>query len=197
MARARWETADLAHQPQNGRPPAQECRLPVNLERQLPEAYSPHRARTQLSGTRWHLVWVLRRGSRKKLELSCWVSLGSGWRIMANTGISGSSTTPTTAADDPFSAPDPRKFAANHIPNILPHERVFPIQIGSELFKLSGASISSDGASLSQTPTRNLIDACQHLHTFPNTSSARSTKPKPRAKTLALPSARSTSTVTP
>lgn len=34
------------------------------------------------------------------------------------------------------------------IPHILPHERVFPIQIGSELFKLSGASISSDGASL-------------------------------------------------
>ncbi len=33
------------------------------------------------------------------------------------------------------------------IPDILPRERVFPIQIGSELFKLSGASISSDGAS--------------------------------------------------
>lgn len=31
------------------------------------------------------------------------------------------------------------------IPQILPHERVFPIQIGSELFKLSGASLSSDG----------------------------------------------------
>ena len=31
------------------------------------------------------------------------------------------------------------------IPHILPHERVFPIQIGTELFKLSGASISSDG----------------------------------------------------
>lgn len=35
----------------------------------------------------------------------------------------------------------------NKIPNILPHERVFPIQIGSELFKLSGASISSDAPS--------------------------------------------------
>lgn len=33
------------------------------------------------------------------------------------------------------------------IPMILPHERVFPIQIGSELFKLSGASISSDSPS--------------------------------------------------
>ncbi|TVY71467.1 Uncharacterized protein LSUE1_G007956 [Lachnellula suecica] len=31
------------------------------------------------------------------------------------------------------------------IPEILPHERVFPIQIGSDLFRLSGASISSDG----------------------------------------------------
>lgn len=31
------------------------------------------------------------------------------------------------------------------IPEHLPHERVFPIQIGSGLFRLSGASISSDG----------------------------------------------------
>lgn len=31
------------------------------------------------------------------------------------------------------------------IPKILPHERVFPIQIGTELIKLSGASLSSDG----------------------------------------------------
>ncbi|RYP42098.1 hypothetical protein DL767_000463 [Monosporascus sp. MG133] len=35
----------------------------------------------------------------------------------------------------------------SQIPNILPHERVFPIQIGCELFKLSGASISSDAPS--------------------------------------------------
>ncbi|VBB78343.1 Putative protein of unknown function [Podospora comata] len=35
----------------------------------------------------------------------------------------------------------------SHIPKILPHERVFPIQIGSELFKLSGASLSSDAPS--------------------------------------------------
>lgn len=33
------------------------------------------------------------------------------------------------------------------IPQILPRERVFPIQIGGELFKLSGASLSSDGSS--------------------------------------------------
>lgn len=38
----------------------------------------------------------------------------------------------------------PRKWNTD-IPLILPHERVFPIQIGSELFRLSGASISSDG----------------------------------------------------
>ncbi|KAI9863301.1 MAG: hypothetical protein M1813_003743 [Trichoglossum hirsutum] len=35
------------------------------------------------------------------------------------------------------------------IPKILPHEKVFPVQIGSELFRLSGASISSDGQSFS------------------------------------------------
>ncbi|KAI9681114.1 MAG: hypothetical protein M1817_002396 [Caeruleum heppii] len=33
------------------------------------------------------------------------------------------------------------------IPKILPHEKVFPIQIGSDLFRLSGASISSDAPS--------------------------------------------------
>lgn len=32
------------------------------------------------------------------------------------------------------------------IPQVLPHERVFPVQIGGELFKLSGASLSSDGS---------------------------------------------------
>lgn len=31
------------------------------------------------------------------------------------------------------------------IPDILPRERVFPIQVGGEVFKLSGASLSSDG----------------------------------------------------
>ena len=47
------------------------------------------------------------------------------------------SLAPTTVDDHPIS----------RIPHILPHERVFPIQIGGELFKLSGASLSSDGAS--------------------------------------------------
>lgn len=40
----------------------------------------------------------------------------------------------------------------NEIPQLLPHESVFPIQIGSELFKLSGASISSDGQLPSSYP---------------------------------------------
>lgn len=44
---------------------------------------------------------------------------------------------------------DPTTTAARKmntdIPNILPHQRVFPIQIGGKTFKLSGASISSDG----------------------------------------------------
>ena len=34
---------------------------------------------------------------------------------------------------------------SGHPPSILPPEKVFPIQIGSDLFRLSGASISSDG----------------------------------------------------
>lgn len=42
------------------------------------------------------------------------------------------------------------------IPKILPHERVFPIQIGTELFKLSGASLSSDGTRLLPTCSRQL-----------------------------------------
>lgn len=41
--------------------------------------------------------------------------------------------------------PRPPDRTAAQIPEILPHGRVFPIQIGRELFKLSGASICSDG----------------------------------------------------
>lgn len=44
------------------------------------------------------------------------------------------------------------ELSISKIPKILPHERVFPIQIGTELFKLSGASLSSDGTRL--LPTR-------------------------------------------
>lgn len=52
-------------------------------------------------------------------------------------------------------------------PSILPAEKVFPIQIGSELFRLSGASITSDGR-----PTINLLNfqwrlrILEHPHTF-------------------------------
>ena len=45
------------------------------------------------------------------------------------------------------------------IPAILPHERVFPIQIGSELFKLSGASLSSDGKSAAMVLSAELTSA--------------------------------------
>jgi hypothetical protein len=37
------------------------------------------------------------------------------------------------------------RVPSGHPPSILPPEKVFPIQIGSDLFRLSGASISSDG----------------------------------------------------
>ena len=47
---------------------------------------------------------------------------------------------------EPQAAPlNQTETTVSKIPHILPHERVFPIQIGSELFKLSGASLSSDG----------------------------------------------------
>lgn len=39
------------------------------------------------------------------------------------------------------------KTPTGHPPSILPPEKVFPVQIGSELFRLSGASISSDAPS--------------------------------------------------
>lgn len=53
------------------------------------------------------------------------------------------STEPPGILRDP-AVTNARKWNTD-IPIILPHERVFPIQIGSELFRLSGASISSDG----------------------------------------------------
>ncbi|KAJ4420701.1 hypothetical protein N0V82_004140 [Gnomoniopsis sp. IMI 355080] len=45
------------------------------------------------------------------------------------------------------SFPESSSKLMTKIPNILPHERVFPVQIGTELFKLSGASLSSDAPS--------------------------------------------------
>ncbi|TQV95013.1 BTB/POZ fold domain-containing protein [Cordyceps javanica] len=52
------------------------------------------------------------------------------------------SSTPAAASDGSHS-----EQTIHKIPDILPRERVFPIQIGGELFKLSGASISSDAPS--------------------------------------------------
>jgi hypothetical protein len=61
---------------------------------------------------------------------------------MANVGAEQNSHPKPT----PMSIHPPSQIQlVSKIPKILPHERVFPIQIGSELFKLSGASISSDG----------------------------------------------------
>lgn len=56
------------------------------------------------------------------------------------------SATPRNAVTAPRLTESAVQMAAR-IPNILPHERVFPIQIGCELFKLSGASLSSDAPS--------------------------------------------------
>ncbi|KAG6013270.1 hypothetical protein E4U43_007379 [Claviceps pusilla] len=76
------------------------------------------------------------------------------------------STTPSDASLDPRGTPSsiqdtltsaanvvpppslpPTEKTIHRIPPILPSERVYPIQIGSELFKLSGASLSSDAPS--------------------------------------------------
>lgn len=76
------------------------------------------------------------------------------------------STTPSDASFDPRGTPSsvqdtltsaanvvapptlpPTEKTIHRIPAILPSERVYPIQIGSELFKLSGASLSSDAPS--------------------------------------------------
>lgn len=59
---------------------------------------------------------------------------------MSETNISEASS-----AFSRFHLPPSHPQLISKIPKILPHERVFPIQIGSELFKLSGASLSSDG----------------------------------------------------
>jgi hypothetical protein len=61
----------------------------------------------------------------------------------ANPGEEKHTTDPPGILRDPL-ASTARKYNTE-IPHILPHERVFPIQIGSELFRLSGASLSSDG----------------------------------------------------
>ena len=50
---------------------------------------------------------------------------------------------PTIAQDG--SSGQQRSLADTAMPMVLPARKVFPIQIGDKLFRLSGASISSDG----------------------------------------------------
>jgi hypothetical protein len=56
----------------------------------------------------------------------------------------------TTASGEQRGSFRGTRHPSGHPPSILPPEKVFPIQIGSELFRLSGASISSDGTVLSE-----------------------------------------------
>jgi hypothetical protein len=49
-----------------------------------------------------------------------------------------------SASQAPANGPH-NESTINNILQILPHNRVFPIQLGDELFKLSGASLSFDG----------------------------------------------------
>ena len=61
----------------------------------------------------------------------------------------GHSNVPPVSLDEPQthrgSLRSGTRVPSGHPPSILPPEKVFPIQIGSDLFRLSGASISSDG----------------------------------------------------
>ena len=75
-------------------------------------------------------------------------------RRSTSTGVgrprSRSKNAPSRAAPQGQTASVPARLGPNVPPNhpapsILPAEKVFPIQIGSELFRLSGASIASDG----------------------------------------------------
>lgn len=52
---------------------------------------------------------------------------------------------PQTASSQGSTRARGTRTSSGHPPSILPPEKVFPIQIGSDLFRLSGASISSDG----------------------------------------------------
>ena len=54
------------------------------------------------------------------------------------------------------------------VASILPPEKVFPIQIGSDLFRLSGASISSDGSYHSQSHCLLRLRILEHPHTLPS-----------------------------
>lgn len=71
---------------------------------------------------------------------------GRGARA-ANAPTSRSTTQQASSARSLGASGRGSKTPTAHPPSILPPEKVFPIQIGSELFRLSGASISSDAPS--------------------------------------------------
>jgi hypothetical protein len=85
----------------------------------------------------------------------------------------GSSSTPATVIAPPMRTKMTNTTVEDHpvnIPHILPHERVFPIQIGSELFHLSGASLSSDGEPSQPVPCSSSSD--RYMLTRASVSSA-------------------------
>ena len=74
----------------------------------------------------------------------------------------------------------PASAAPSAAPLVLPARKVFPIQIGDKLFRLSGASISSDGMSMSILiiavicEIQLLTAKQQHRHTSPSSSKSNS-----------------------
>ncbi|KAM3065825.1 hypothetical protein ACMFMG_009950 [Clarireedia jacksonii] len=93
-----------------------------------------------------------------------------------NTAFIDNSLTPLTAeiVDPPGilrdpSIPQARKYNTD-IPDMLPHEKVFPIQIGTELFKLSGASLSSDAPSYFSRYFQCQMKAAEETGLDPNTA---------------------------
>lgn len=95
-------------------------------------------------------------------------SQGAGSRSGPPTqGRSGTGTAETRQSDPPMDADRTRaplnsggatrRSTDSGTPMVLPARKVFPIQIGDKLFRLSGASISSDGQCLPNTSVK-----CQH-----------------------------------
>ena len=71
---------------------------------------------------------------------------GRGSRT-TNESSSRSTASRSAGTRPPVTSGKGSKTPTGHPPSILPPEKVFPIQIGSDLFRLSGASISSDAPS--------------------------------------------------
>ncbi|QSZ30717.1 hypothetical protein DSL72_000275 [Monilinia vaccinii-corymbosi] len=74
------------------------------------------------------------------------MSRSNGSLTPGSLGASGPSAIPDPDPPGILRKPQARKWNTD-IPNYLPHEKVFPIQIGTECFRLSGASLSSDAPS--------------------------------------------------